>query len=270
MQAPPPAPDAPPPNGGYPDYGDYGDYGPYDTPGGFGIAHWIYYVYIAFWIWMLVDSIKRYGLSYWIWLILVFQGFGPVIYFILHAKVLFRGGLFGPSVGSRIKKAEAALRIAPTEAARADLAELYFEAKRFDDAEALFQKVVADDPESVEARYYIGVCRLLRDDPAGALEPLRFVYEKDKKLRFGKAWLAYADCLGRLGRRDEAIEEHRKLARHYPRPLTEYAYAKILADNGEKAKARETLEEMLATSDQAPREDRQWLGKGRSLLREVS
>lgn len=269
MQAPPPdAPPAPPPNGEY-DYGEYPDYGDYGDPGWYGLPHWVYYVYLALWIWMLADSIKRYGYSYWPFIIFFLQPLGGVVYFVLHTKSLFRGGLFGPSVGSRIKKAEAAMRIAPTEAARADLAELYFEAKRFDDAEALFQKVVADDPESVEARYYIGVCRLLRDDPQGAFEPLKYVYEKDKKLRFGKAWLAYADCLGRLGKRDEAIEEHRKLARHYPRPLTEYAYAKILADNGEKAKARETLEEMLATSDQAPREDRQWLGKGRSLLREL-
>ncbi|HEY3324028.1 MAG TPA: tetratricopeptide repeat protein [Planctomycetota bacterium] len=227
---------------------------------------------VVFWFWMAFDCYRRYGgLHGWHYFFFLFPP-SVVFYFATHAGMIFRGigsgrGLFGMGLKSRIRKSERSLHITDTIAARAELAELYFEAGRYAECEEQYHKVLSFDPKNLEAFYYVGQCRLQQNDAIGALELLRQVVERDRKLRFGLAWLRYTDCLIALGKVDEALEERRKLHRAYPRPLMEYSYAQLLAEAGQKDKARAVLEEMLETSDGAPREDRPYLSKGRTLLR---
>lgn len=228
----------------------------------------------AFWMWMCIDCYRRRGgLDSWHYFFFIFPP-STLLYCIVHKGDMFFGsrsgtdkGLFGWGLRSRIKRAENQLRISGTAAARFELAELYFENAQYDPCEKLFDEILKTDEKNWDAWYYVGLCRLHRKDAAGALECLQKVMEGSKKLRFGVAWMRYTDCLNELGRKEEALEERRKLARAFPRPLMEFAYAQALVDSGDQFKAREVLDEMIATSSQAPREDRQWLRRGKSLLR---
>lgn len=232
-------------------------------------------VYMILLVWMLYDAYKRYGMHYWLVIIFFVQPLGAIVYGLIHAKHILHGlttgggqgkGLFGLGIKSRISRAEQALKVGETEALRAELAELYYLDKRYADAERLFKQVLETDKENQEALYYLALCRLDQNDMASAFEWLSQLIAKNKKYRFGVAWLRYADTMDALGRRDEALEEFRQLSRSFPRPLTEFAYAKKLADAGKPEKAREVLEYMLSTSSEAPPEDRTWLRQGRSLL----
>lgn len=228
-----------------------------------------------FWLWMAYDCYKRNGgLTPWHYLFILFPP-SVALYCVAHIGAILRSplggkGLFGMGLKGRIARAQQQLRVADTVAVRAELGELYHDNGQFDESEKEFRKVLKFDPQSNEAHYYIGLCRLKRGDHAGALAEFQFVMDRDRKLRFGMAWLRYTDCLLATGKRDEALEERRKLCRSFPRPLTEFAYAELLAECGQKAKAREILDDMLATSHQAPGEDRVWLRKGKSLLRSVA
>jgi len=227
-----------------------------------------------FWLWMFVDCYRRRnGFDAWH---LIFLFFPPSVvpYFILHVGQIFgRGGggfsFFGLGLKERIRRAQQNLRISDTLAARAELGELFFENKQYDECEAEFQHVLSREPDNLEAIYHVALCRLKKNDFPAALAGLEKVMARERKLRFGKAWLYYTEALVANGRTADALEERRKLSRAFPRPLTEYAYAELLAQSGDKAKAKTVLEDMLATSEQAPSEDRQWLSKGRSLLRSV-
>ena len=227
---------------------------------------------IGFWGWMALDCYRRRGgLDTWHYFFFIFPP-SVVLYFIVNKGDMVFGrrggssnGLFGFGLRSRITKAEQTLRVSGTLAARMELAELYFEAKRYPECEKNFDEVLKLDPKNLDAYYYVAVCRLERGDHAGALEYLQKVMDGNKKLRLGIAWLRYTDALIADNRRDEALEERRKLARHFPRPLTEFAYAQLLADTGQKDKAREMLDEMLATTAGSPAEDRTWVSKGKSL-----
>ena len=233
-------------------------------------------VCFAFWLWMAIDCYRRRGgLDYWHYFFFFFPP-SCVLYCIVHKGDMFFGrrsalgggaGLFGLGLRSRITRAEQQLRVSGTYAARTELAELYFEAKRYDECEKHFEEAIKIDPKNLDALYYVGLCRLQRNDHAGALDYLQRVMDGNRKLRFGYAWLRYTDCLIANNRRDEALEERRRLCRAFPRPLTEFAYAQCLADCGQKDKARETLEEMLATAAGAPAEDRVWLKRGRALAK---
>lgn len=236
-------------------------------------------VYTLFWVWMLYDSYRRYGASFWPFLIFFFQPLGAVIYFVANARPILHGlssgsgggpGFFGLGLKPKIRRAEQQMLVGETDALRAELAELYFQDKRFDEAERHFQKVLENDAESQEALYYLALCKLERQDLQGGSEYLKKLVEKNRKFRFGTAWLRYAETLDKLGRREEALAELRPLSRAFPRPLTEFAYAKMLAEAGQRDKARETLEYMLSTSGEAPAEDRTWLRQGRSLLKSLS
>lgn len=229
-------------------------------------------VSMIFWGWIFYDCIKRYGgFNFWHWLFIVMPP-SVLIYFLVHIGRIFsgRGGAFsGLGVKSRIKKAQQQLRVSDTLAARAELAELYFQNGQHAECESEYARVLAADPQNLEALYYTGLCRMKQGDPAAALALLEQVMARDRKLRFGVAWLRYTECLVAVGRHDEALEERKKLARAFPRPMTEFAYAQLLNDTGKKDAARAVLEDMLATSDHAPSEDRTWLKQGRTLLRAV-
>jgi hypothetical protein len=229
-----------------------------------------------FWIWMCLDCYRRLGgLNVW-HLLFFFLPFSSVVYFLIHFKEIIggRGGahsgaLFGPSLKSQIRDKQAQLRIADTIAARFELGELLFRYKDYTACEAEFRVVLLAEPNNLEAQYFIGLCRMRLNDPAEALPFLKEVVQGDRKIRMGLAWKDYTDCLIANKLLDEALEERRKLARAFPRPLTEYAYAELLKEMGQKEKAREILDDMLATSHNAPREDNTWLRQGRSLLRQL-
>ena len=228
---------------------------------------------------LLWHSWKRYGLSYWLFVIFFFQPLGAILYGVIHFNDIVRGaansgraghGLFGVGLRARIQKAEQQMRYAETEALRAELAVLYYEDKRFDDCVRMFAPILAKDAQNEEALYYSALSLLAKEDRAGALPLLERLMQKNKKFRFGQAWLAYAGCLAHAGQAEKALEEYRLVTRAFPRPLTEFAYAQALAGAGKQDKAREVLEEMLATCDSAPAEDRTWVRQGRGLLKTLA
>lgn len=244
----------------------------YEGPGiltyAFGLA------YLVFWIWMAVDAYRRYGgFNYW-HLLFFFFSFSTVIYFAINFQGIVRGrgrggALFGPSVKKQIEQKRAQLRVADTLQARFELGELLYKSKQYAECETEFRTVLAAEPNNLEAKYFVGLCLMALNRAAEALPFLKQVVDGDKKIRMGLAWRDYTDCLLANNLRDEALEERRKLARAFPRPLTEYAYAELLHDMGKSDKAKEVLEEMLTTSQNAPREDGAWLSKGKALLRKV-
>jgi hypothetical protein len=231
-------------------------------------------VSVGFWIWMCLDAYKRRGgLDNWHYFFFFFPP-SVLLYFFAHkGDMLFGsrrgsvGGLFGFGLRSRIDRAENQFRVSGTIAARFELAELYFESGRYVECEKHFEEVLKFDPNSLDALYYTGICRIKAGDNAKALELLQRVMDGNKKLRFGVAWLRYTECLIAGNKKEEALEERRKLSRAFPRPLTEFAYAQLLADSGQRDKAREVLDEMIATAADAPAEDRVWVSKGKGLIK---
>jgi len=227
-----------------------------------------------FWGWMCLDCYRRRG-GFDVWhLIFFFMPISTVVYFLINFKSIVRGrggvaALFGPSLKKQVEQMRAQIRVADTIGARFELGELLFKNKDFAACETEFRTVLAAEPNNLEAQYYIGLCRMNLNDPVAALPFLRAVVTGDRKIRMGLAWLAYTDCLLANDLKEDALEERRKLSRAFPRPLTEYAYAELLHESGQPEKSRAILEDMLATSQNAPREDIPFLSKGRALLRRL-
>jgi len=244
-------------------------------PGLVGPILWIFSaLYFVFWMWIAVDCYRRRnGFDAWHLFFFLFP-ISTLVYFVIHFRAVMEGtggkrAVFGPSLKKQIEQMRAQLRIADTLGARFELGELLFKNKDFAGCETEFRTVLAAEPNNLEAQYYIGLCRMNLNDPVGALPFLRAVVTGDRKIRMGLAWLTYTDCLLANDLKEDALEERRKLSRAFPRPLTEYAYAELLHESGQAEKSRAILEDMLATSQNAPREDSPFLSKGRALLRKL-
>ncbi len=262
--------------------GEYQELPPDPHPPHGGALTWYAFgsfAYSVFLIWALIDSYRRFGFSYWLWVILVLQPLGPCVYVLVNFRNIAHGltyssgggrGLFGLGLRRQIGKLEQQMKIAETEALRAELAELYFQDKRFDESQRLYAHILDGEKENQEALYFLAQICMVKKDPVAAFAFLERLMTLNKKYRFGLAWLHYAEVLDELGRRAEALETCRQVSRSFPRPLTEFAYAKMLAKDGQREKAREGLEYMLTTSAEAPAEDRVWLKEGRALLRTLN
>src|SRR5438094_2030799 len=74
-------------------------------------------------IWMLVDSTRRSVESWWFWVILVLQPFGPWAYFFTHKVKDFRGGWWRNLFQRRIPLTELRHQVerSPTAANRLEL-----------------------------------------------------------------------------------------------------------------------------------------------------
>ena len=222
---------------------------------------------------MLVDSFRRYGLSFWTLIILLFQPLGAVVYFAMHFRSIISrkggGAPFTTSVNARIKKVRLQLAVANTLAARMELIKLLLEANQFEECEKESKAILEEEAKNHEAIYAIAMCRMAANDFVSASKLFKQILDENPKYGFGKASMTYAEALWKAGHKDDALEISRKNARAYPRPLTEYFYAKLLIEVDQNDKAKAVLEDMIATAHMAPKEESSWIRKGRSLLRSV-
>jgi len=82
--------------------------------------------------------------------------------------------------------------------------------------------------------------------------------------------LLYARALEGEGNIDKSLSEYRALAEYYPGAEARVRYAQLLKRQGEAAKAKQVLEELLTQSQRAPRHyrkmQREWLDTARREL----
>jgi len=228
---------------------------------------------LIFAIALCVHAVRSGQQLYWIWIILVFQPLGGLIY--LVAIVL--PDLFGGTTARRIGKAaretldptrayrdaRAAYDDTPTVANGMRLAQAAAAHGRHDEAEALYreaaQGVHADDPTLLLGRAS-ALIELGR--PAEALELLDALGKDEAKGRTPQAALALGRAYEGLGRYGEADTAYDWAAARLPGLEAISRYAAFLARTGRREEAETTLKEIdrrIARADPTFRkEGRAW------------
>ena len=175
------------------------------------LARFVSFFYLPFWLWMALHCYRRYGgLNQWHFYFFIFPP-SAFFYFVVHYREILgsagRGqGLslpFGLGLKSRIKRVKRDLRITDTAAARMELAELYLANQEFSACESEVRILLEKDDNDLEALYFLGLCRIAQKDFKEAEVCLKRVLEKDKKFRYGKAWIRHTDCLWELDQQKE-------------------------------------------------------------------
>lgn len=242
------------------------------------IANPAMWLVAAFQIWMFVDALRR---SEWIWAacILFFSIFSALLYyFMIYREAGPAGGggltrgfeLPGAADRRRIKELEGRIHHLDKARDHLDLADIYFAQGKLAKAEAGYRASLERDAGDLDAVAHLGQCLLRQNRAAEAKPLLERVTSADPKHDYGHTLMALAETQTALGDRDAAFATwQRVLAQHgYSRARVQFA--ELLAERGEKDRARSELQEVISDDQHAPKfqrgRDKVWIRRAHALL----
>jgi hypothetical protein len=215
-------------------------------PSGFawlGSALWF-----AFIIWMLVDSYRTMGFSYWSFIILFFQPFGAIAYCIIYvlpalpvARTLNR--MF---MGNReVRELRAQIHNMDRPYHWAKLGDVYRNRRNWAEAAQAYDEALKREPNNEEARFGLGVARLRQQQWQAALDLLEPLVAAKPDYARGEAMLAIAQAWRGLGRAAEALAAYAFLLNSHSYVHAQYEYAALLLENGERDQAKAILQRLV-------------------------
>ncbi len=234
----------------------------------------LYYLAIAFNVWMIVDAIRRRAEFYW-YLIILFVPFGSLIYFALVKVKDWKSGkpaLPSKSAGG-IEELRKKLVLTPSVANKLELADALEAAERHDEAAPLFREVLSQADDNKQALHGLARCEMGAGNFAAAVDHFDRLLNLDNAYRDYSAALDYAEALWQNGQRDDAIDLLTGLVGVSTRVNHHVALAHYLSTDGRTPRAREVLEKGLSNFDSSPdfvrRRDEKWAKRAQKMLDEL-
>ena len=229
-------------------------------------------------VWMAVDAVRRGRAQYWLWIMIVFNPLGAVIYFFaeyLDGSPLMRWtGQHLPKVtAADLRRAEADVHRLDNTATWLAYATALRARKEHHKAVEAAQKAVDRDPSNVDAQYELALALVDAKRPTEAIGPLERVVARNRSFDseqalflLGRAQLANNDTEG--ARR--SLEE---VGSRSFRPEYLYELAALQAQVGERELAARTLQRIIHESELVPAylksSVRPWVRKARGGLRKM-
>ena len=229
-----------------------------------------------FQLWMLIDAIRK---EEWLWAVFIFLGWGlsAVLYFfmVFRQSPTATSGfeLPGAHKRQRIKELQAQIYHLDKAHHHSQLADIYFQQGKLTQAEAGYRAALERDPKDLDTRAHLGQCLLRQKRAAEARPLLEGVAAENPKHDYGHTLMALAETLTALGETDAALQVWLKVvASHsYPRAKVQLAELHLAKKRPDLALAE--LQDVVADDVHAPafqrRRERVWVGRARSLLRQI-
>ena len=223
----------------------------------------------------IIHFIRRRPDTYWLWIILMFSGFGALAYFLIEVIPDF--GLLRDSFQvfprrKRIKQLEAMVIDNPSIGNYEELGDLYLDDEQFVKARECFDRVLARE-ESIDPLYRRGLSAMALNDFPAAVADLEKVTERDSKYDYQRAAGLLAYALGKTGERDKASALFAEVTETSTLSETQYNYASFLAETGREAEAREWADRILRKKATMPdyirRRERSWFRKTKTLRKKL-
>jgi hypothetical protein len=150
------------------------------------------------------------------------------------------------------------------------LGAIYVRQGRTNKAELLFRQALELEPDLVEPRYQLGLCRYEKQDYAAAAQCMEAACAEKADYGYGLAQLRLAQSLDQLGD-DRAADIYAEfLQQYHAHPEGSVYYAQLLTDRGEHSEAAGVLREMVRASRVSPgyqrRRNRHWIWKAQWRL----
>ncbi len=151
------------------------------------------------------------------------------------------------------------------------LGQLYLHQGRLAKASHWLQRALEADPELLEARYKLALCRFAQNQLTEAAELFEQVGAVKPNHDYGMLDLRLAQCHQRLANQARSREIFDRLLRFYPGHAEgSYSCALLLADEGERERARQLMGQVIGSVRHSPRfqrrRTRHWAWKARWWL----
>jgi hypothetical protein len=223
----------------------------------------------------IVHFVRRRPDTYWLWIILMFGGLGALAYIVVEVLPdigLLRGAYQVFPRRKAIKALEAAILDNPSVGNYEELGNLYLDDKQFVRARECFDRVIAKQ-DGIDPRYRRALSELAVNDYTAAAGDLAEVVARDPKYDYQRAAGLCAHTLAQIGEREKALALFAEVTRTSTLSETQYNYARLLADEGRIAEAREWAERILRKKPTMPeyirRRERPWFRSARALLKRL-
>jgi len=233
---------------------------------------------------MIVHCIKTGGNTIWVYVLVVLMSM-PFVGAALYAGVEILPGLLRSRTSQRtmrgirntldpegdLRKAEAAVQVSGTVAARQKYADELVRLGRAPEAVAIYKTcltgVFAEDPKLMlgfaHAQFAAG-------EPAAARHTLDELIQKNPEFKSPDGHLLYARTLEAEGNVEKALEEFAALSGYYSGAEAGVRYAKLLKSAGQRPLAQQTLKALLDRAKYAPahyrKAQREWLDEAHREL----
>lgn len=232
----------------------------------------------CFYVWMMVDAIRRRAPYYW-YLIILFVPFGALIYFgfIKLPELMGRNRAPSPAFrgsGPSLEDVAELARQTPSELNKLAFADKLAETERFPEAVGRYRDVLRQNRDSKEALHGLARVLLAMGRPLEAVEELATLMELDPEYRDYSAALDYAEALWQAGKHEDTIGLLSGLVRVSKRINHRMALAHYLKERGDSVTARSELDQALrdfaSSPDFVQRRDQRWAERARKLLAELN
>jgi len=240
----------------------------------FGISLW--HLGVVFQVLMIIHFFRTRPEYYGFFVILFLGPIGSLAYVVIEVVPGLRAEL---PVIDRFKRKrrrqwlESMVAETPTQEACADLAKIYAGEGRHKEAIGLFTRALALDPEDPDCLHGRGSSLAASGDKEKAASDFEAVIAIDPSHAFHAAHVELAETYAALGRTDDAAAAYEAILSRTTISRAYYGYGKLLAERGEKDRARKMLREILAKQAALPRylrrQERPWLRRAKALLKEL-
>ena len=240
----------------------------------FGISLW--HLGVVFQVLMVVHFFRTRPEYYWFFVILFLGPLGALAYFAVEVIPGLRANL---PVIDRFKRKrrqqwlEAMVAETPTQEACSDLAKIYAAEGRHQEAIALFTRALALDPADPDCLHGRGSSFAATAALEKAARDFEAVIAIDPSHAFHGAHVELAETYAALGRKDDAAQAYEAILGRTTVSRAYYGYGKLLAERGEKDRARQMMREILAKQAALPRylrrQERPWLRRAKAFLKEL-
>ena len=231
------------------------------------------WIALAFFLWMLVDAIRR---EEWLWVvfIILFPMLNAILYFFLvyrNASPLGGPKFEIPGAGHRRRIQELQAQIHHLDKAHhhAELGDIYAQKGRFADAEKCYRSDLERDNEDYDKQAKFFQCLLRLGKPAEALPWLERVCASNPKHNYGFTLMDLAETYAALGNQDKALQAWLEVVGNYSYARARVELAQIYLARGEHPLAKAKLQEAIADDVHAPaferRQERVWVKRAKKL-----
>lgn len=234
--------------------------------------------YFAFWLWMLVHCYRTEpDRQFWLWILIIAQPIGTIAYFFLRyipSKEFPTPAFLRRWTRHReITRKEIAAQQIGNAHQFVQWGDALREVGMLDQARQAYDSALAKDAVNLPALWGAAQVAASQKRYDDVRQFTQRVIEKDPQYKFGDVSLAYGRALNELGDFPAArthLEQHVRRWRH---PEGVYMLAKLCADQGDTAAARQHLQAMLQDIQASPlaiaRKFGRWKSRGRQLLRKL-
>ena len=237
------------------------------------LGHPLTWLAAAFWLWMLVDAIRR---REWLWVlfIVLFPLLNAVLYFFLvyraAAPVSSDWTLPGSHHRRRIKELQAQIHHLDKAHHHLELGDIYLQQGKLELAEASYRAALEREAADPETRAHLGQCLLRQKRPADARALLESVCAEDPKHDYGHTLMSLAETLRELGDKEAAISAWKRVLGNHSYARARVQLAELYAEQNELDLARAEVTQVLTDAAYAPKFDRQrervWISRAKALL----